>query len=67
MATHGCLACNYVMVPVYRAFCEECFGRVPWKLRADVMDAYRKRLTRRAEFDERMAELRTYLRGEQQL
>lgn len=72
--THLCLACEVGVIATYRAFCQRCFGQIPWELRADIMDAYRKRVTARALFEEKLVALKTYLQehrnaraGEQQL
>lgn len=72
--THLCLACTIAAIPTYRPFCARCFSQIPWGLRADVMDAYRKRVTGRALFEEQLVALRAYLQehwnaraGEQEL
>ncbi|MET1007367.1 MAG: hypothetical protein ABWX96_17590 [Propionibacteriaceae bacterium] len=58
---HFCLACNFVVIPVYRAFCRHCFPKVPWRLRADVMHAYRRRVLRGPEFDKQLIQLRQWV------
>lgn len=61
--THLCFACLTQLVPVYRCFCTRCFKHIPWVLRADVMNAYRRRVLHRHELESKLAELRDYLNG----
>ncbi len=60
---HRCLACELEVIPGYRAFCNSCYGQLPWRLRADVMHALR--LLRaggaRHELEVKLTELDDYL------
>lgn len=57
---HHCPVCGYGIIPIWRALCVNCFNASPWKLRADYMQAYRKRVYRNAEWQELLAAIRLW-------
>jgi hypothetical protein len=59
---HRCLVCDLDLVPVYRAICVRCFPAVPWKLRADILQTYRCRVSRPKKYTEKLIELRLWVR-----
>lgn len=59
--THPCLVCGDDKTAVYRAFCPRCFPNVPWKLRADVMNAYRVRVRHQRLYQETLIALRVWV------
>lgn len=52
---HLCPLCTIRHIPVWRSMCGACFNIVPWKLRADLMHAYRDRVMQQAHYQEVLA------------
>lgn len=55
-----CPICHNVPVPQYRTMCPRCFDRVPWKMRADLMHAYRIRALNPTPYYEKLVEVRQW-------
>jgi len=56
-----CPLCKCVPIPPYRAMCAICFERVPWKMRADLMNTYRARVIKPEAYYEKLIEVRQWL------
>lgn len=55
---HHCPVCGGATIPIWRAMCKGCFSLVPWKLRADLLHAYRNRVLDHRGYQELLIEAR---------
>lgn len=60
-----CPLCGYRAIPPYRALCRRCFDRVPWRMRADFLKAWRLRVLQPVVYAERLIELYGWNRDDQ--
>ncbi len=60
--SRNCPLCRLMEIPTYRAICGKCFPKVPWKVRADLLHAWRKRAAAPYEYAEKLAEAREWYR-----
>lgn len=51
------------LIPQFRALCAGCFSVVPWKMRADFLHAYQRRIRDRAGYEESLAVLLAWARN----
>lgn len=58
---HACPGCGWEPIPVWRALCPHCFNIVPWKLRAEFMHAYRRRVLHYRDYQEVLIEVRQWV------
>lgn len=60
---HDCPLCRRKNVPIWRALCRDCHSLVPYKFRADLLYAYRCRVTDPVRWQERLIEGRQWYLG----